>query len=72
MERHQTTQQKLQRVRELVSLLESSNGRGFNLKLDLRRGSLEEESKWEETSRDQYDVNKYYSGGAEGSPLFDY
>ena len=52
---------KLNRVRELVDLLENWGENGICLKLNLRRASLTEESKWEETSRDQYDVQKYYT-----------
>jgi hypothetical protein len=70
MERTEELEAKLQRVKELVELLESYRETGFSLKLDFKKGSVEEESKWEETSRDQYDVQKYYSEEAESYPLF--
>lgn len=52
-------QAKLDRVKELVELLENYEEGGFRLKLDLMGKTNLSESGLEESSRVQYDIFKY-------------
>lgn len=52
---------KIERVRELVDLLEHYGEKGWCLPLNFKKQEWDQESGWEESDRHQYDIYKYHT-----------